>query len=550
MAAHYSPTLRGWLNYYGRFYQSACSEYSFILMPPARKTKFTNIALSVLGGVLYFSSFLSFDLFPLTWFCFVPVLYAVRDASPRRALMLGWIFGFVTNAGGFYWVIHLISEFGGVAIPISVVGFAVLCAFQGLLIGLVVALVRLGQLRLDIAPVWSLPVAIVALEFIYPLLFPSYIGNSQHHFTALAQVVDITGVLGLSAIIGFWNGAAFELLEAKTRRRRIALARLVVPLAIGALSVVYGLIRLPAVNALTARADTLTIGMVQTNVGSHNKTISPARFMREHLDMSLDLVRRRPDVDLLVWPESVYDGFILRGGSQPANRAIATLGTPTIMGALSVDDVNSDGRAEYFNSVVLMSGDGELLGSFDKVELLAFGETLPLSRLIPAVGRLFGGDWFTHGSSLRHLRLGETTLLPTVCYEDIIPSLPRRIWRKDGPADVLVNVTNDSWYGDTHEPMIHLVLASFRSIETRRALIRSTNTGISAIVDPAGRIVERTGQWTRETLVADVPLIKNGSSTIYMRFGDVIAWIASTFMLVGLIAAFRLRRGLHPPASI
>ena len=111
---------------------------------------------------------------------------------------------------------------------------------------------------------------------------------------------------------------------------------------------------------------------------------------------------------------------------------------------------------------------------------------------------------------------------------------------------MLVNVTNDSWYGNTHEPKIHLVLASFRAIESRRALIRSTNTGISAIVDPAGRIVARTGQLTRETLVADVPLIKDGSSTIYMRFGDVIAWIGLGFTLVGLIAAFRLRELVQP----
>ena len=79
-----------------------------------RKTTL-NIALCVLAGVLYFLSFLSFDLFPLTWVCFVPVLYAIRDVTPRRALLLGWIFGFVTNAGGFYWVVHLISEFGGIA---------------------------------------------------------------------------------------------------------------------------------------------------------------------------------------------------------------------------------------------------------------------------------------------------------------------------------------------------------------------------------------------------------------------------------------------------
>jgi len=515
-------------------------------VPPTRKKNLTDAGLCVLGAVLYFSSFLSFDLFPLTWICFVPVLYAVRGVTRlRRALMLGWIFGFVTNAGGFYWVIHLISEFGGAAIPVSVLGFAALCAFQGFLMALVVMLVRLGQLRLNIAPVWSLPVCIVALEFIYPLLFPSYIGNSQHRFTVLTQIVDISGVLGLSAIIGFWNGALFEVLEAKTEGRRIALPRLAVPLAIGAFSIVYGLMRLPAVDATTARAETLTVGMVQTNLGSHDKANNPAQFLREHVDMSRELVRQRPDVDLLVWPESAYDGYIVKAGPQPANQTRVALGTPTILGAVTVDDVNDDGRAEYFNSVVLMSGDGELLSSFDKVELLAFGETLPLSRLIPAIGRLGGGNWFTHGSSFRHLRLGETSLLPTVCYEDIIPSLSRRIWNNDGPADVLVNVTNDSWYGDTHEPMLHLVLASFRAIEARRALIRSTNTGISAIVDPAGRVVERTGQWTRETLVADVPLIKDGSSTIYMRFGDVIAWIALTLTLVGLIAALRLRRERH-----
>lgn len=510
---------------------------------PARTTTLKNIGLCVLGGMLYFLCFLWFDLFPLTWFCFVPVLYAVRDASLRRALMLGWLFGFVTNAGGFYWVIHLIAEFGGVPIPVAVLGFAALCAFQGFLLALVVALVRFARLRLNIAPVWSLPIGIVALEFVYPLLFPSYIGNSQFRFTALTQIVDVTGVLGLSAIIGFCNGALFELLEAKADARRIVVPRLAVPIAIGAVSIVYGLMRLPTIDEATDRAATMTVGMVQTNLGSHDKSTSHAQFMRAHVDMSLELIRQRPDVDLIVWPESVYDGYIVKPRLQPAKQAIVTLGTPTIMGALSVDDANNDGRAEYFNSIVLISGQGELLSSFDKVELLAFGESLPLSRLIPAVGRVFGGNWFTHGSSFHHLRLGDITFLPTVCYEDIIPSLPRRIWSNDGPADVLVNVTNDSWYGDTHEPMIHLVLASFRSIETRRALIRSTNTGISAIVDPAGRIVERTGQWTRETLVADVPLIKDGSSTVYMRSGDVIAWIALGFMAVGSIAAFRLRRG-------
>jgi apolipoprotein N-acyltransferase len=497
------------------------------------------LALCALGGVLYFLTFLSFDLFPLTWICFVPVLWATREASARQSLLLGWLFGFVTNAGGFYWVVHLITEFGRIHVTLAVLGFALLCAYQGLLVALVVMLVRQARVRLGIAPVWSLPVAIVALELVYPLLFPSYIGNSQFKFTALTQIVDVTGVLGLSALIGFLNGAAYELLEALVTRRRIVLARVHVVVSLVALTIVYGVIRLPKVDAITASADTIKVGIVQTNLGARYKDEAPAAFMREHITMSKALVAQHPEVELLIWPESVYHGF-LRKGTRRRSRALAAIGTPILMGTLTIDDVNEDGRAEYFNSLALISSAGEMADVYDKVELVAFGETLPLARTIPAIGEIIGGgNWFTHGSSFEHLRLNGATFLPTVCYEDIIPPVVRRIWREDGPADVLVNITNDSWYGDTAEPMIHLVLATFRSIETRRALVRSTNTGISAIVDPAGRIVQRTGQWTRETMVANVPLIKTGSTTLYMRIGDVIGYLAVVLVAWGLVVSRR-----------
>jgi apolipoprotein N-acyltransferase len=183
--------------------------------------------------------------------------------------------------------------------------------------------------------------------------------------------------------------------------------------------------------------------------------------------------------------------------------------------------------------MLLASATGDVLGIYDKIELLAFGETYPFSDMLPILGKVFGTSWFTRGTSLKHLQLNDTSFLPMICYEDILPSLVRNIWRQDGPSDVLVNITNDSWYGNTHQPMIHLVLASFRSIETRRALIRSTNTGISAIVDPAGRITHRTGQWTRETLVAEVPLIKDESVTVFMRFGNVVGWLCLALTLGG-----------------
>ena len=511
-------------------------------MPFSSRDALIPAGLCTLGGILYFLSFLSFDLFPLTWFCFVPVLWAVRDATLPRALLLGLLFGFVTNVGGFYWVVHVITEFGGQPWLVGVLGLSLLCLYQGGLVALVILLVRAAESRLRVAPAWSLPIALVAVEFTYPLLFPSYIGNSQFKFTLLTQIVDVTGMLGLSALIGLVNGAIYEVTSVVIDRRKIVWTRALVAPAVVALALLYGAVRLPQIDSITAAARTLRVGVIQTNIGSTAKGDFPEAFMREHLAMSAELAREAPDIDLFLWPESVYDGYINKREPDQVLPGFGDLSKPVITGALTIDDLNGDGRAEFFNSLVLVSTAARMTDAYDKVELLAFGETLPFSRTIPAITQMIGkGGWFTHGSAFKHLRFGDVKLLPTVCYEDIIPSHLRRIWRGDGAAAAIVNVTNDSWYGNTHEPMLHLVLASFRSIETRRPLVRATNTGISALIDPAGRLVQRTGQWNRETMVANVPLIETGATTFYMRAGDLVAYMAVLLTAVGIVLCWRQR---------
>ena len=256
--------------------------------------------------------------------------------------------------------------------------------------------------------------------------------------------------------------------------------------------------------------------------------------------MSRRLVTEHPEVDLIVWPESAYNRLLGKAQTNVAREITSGIDRPILFGVLTYSQTTDRSSAEVYNSMLLASARGEVVGAYDKIELLAFGETLPLSDVFPVIGQWIGnGAWFTRGTSLRHLRLADASFLPTICYEDILPALVRKLWRHDGPADAIVNVTNDSWYGNTHQPSIHLALASFRSIETRRALIRSTNTGISAIVDPAGRIAHRTGQWKRETLFARVPLIKDGSTTIFMRIGNVCGWVCLALTVWG----FYLSRG-------
>jgi apolipoprotein N-acyltransferase len=131
-----------------------------------------------------------------------------------------------------------------------------------------------------------------------------------------------------------------------------------------------------------------------------------------------------------------------------------------------------------------------------------------------------------------------------ICYEDIFPLHIRRLMRggREGRIpEAMINLTNDSWYGNSTEPLEHLALASFRSIETRRPLVRSTNTGISAFVDPVGRIVSRTGVWTRELLVDRIPMMSG--RTAYMILGDWLAWLCALLTAAGVVQALRLARG-------
>ncbi|HEY8540695.1 MAG TPA: apolipoprotein N-acyltransferase [Steroidobacteraceae bacterium] len=500
------------------------------------------LLLCCLSAALYFLTFLDFDLYPLIWFCFVPVLIAIRHATLTRALWLGMVFGTLTNAGGYYWVIHTIETFGNMPLPVAFLGYVLLCAYQGFLIALAMWLVRGAEQRLGVSPVWSLPVAFTALEVAYPLLFPSYIGNSQLEFTTLTQIADVTGMSGLTLLIGLVNGAVCELICSRMESRRPAWPRLAIPAAAFIATLVYGAIRLPQVEAMTANAPKITVGLVQTNIGAQDKAADPEEFVTRHRAMSKALVAERPDIDLVIWPESAYNRLLWRADRNVADEVIADLGRPLLFGALTYDPADDPRGSHIYNSLLLASSSGEVLAVYDKIELLVFGETYPFSSTLPALDRIFGTNWFTRGTSLDHLRLGDHSFLPLICYEDILPSLVRRMWRHAGPADALVNGTNDSWYGDTAQPMIHLALASFRSIETRRALIRSTNTGISAIVDPAGRIAHRTGQWTRETLVAEVPLIKDGSSTVYMKIGDVLGWTCVVLTAFGVWRGWRTRK--------
>ncbi len=500
------------------------------------------LALAALSGVLYFVGFIGFDQWYLEWVAFAPLLVALDGITTgRRAFLLSWFMGFVTHLGGYYWVVHLLQTFAYLSLPLSVLGYLLLCLAQGASFAVFGWLAWRLNRRTGLPLGWCAPVALVATEFAFPLIFPSYTANSQAWVPLLIQVVDLGGVLLLSGFIALVGGALAEVVL--SRRHGRPLPRALLATAAGALvfTVGYGALRMRQVDARDAAAPKLKTAIIQANVGAGDKHDKAAAGIQRFRDMT-DQAMALPGLGLVVWPESGYNAYV-RAGANLTGRVAKAVAVPMIIGVLRYEPVEG-GRAKVWNSVAAVAEGGEAHAFYDKVMLLVFGEYIPGYETFPGFFQWLHQKQilpylavYERGQSLSPLPVGAYRLSADVCYEDI---LPRHIRALMGPMDeagtrphAMVNVTNDSWYGPA-EPPIHLALSVFRAVEHRRWLVRSTATGISAFIDSSGRLVQRSGFETAETLVADVPMV-TGGATVYGLLGDLLGWAAlaaSVFLLV------------------
>lgn len=499
--------------------------------PPSKADRRRQLLLAALGGVLYVLSFPGVDQFYLAFIAFVPTLIAARGASVRRAVWLGAVTGFVSHLGGYYWVVHLLREFAYLPVPAAVLGWLLVCVGQGASFGVGVGLARWLNLRTGWPWAVTLAVGLTAMDFLYPLLFPSFIANTMGGWLPMMQTADLWGVLGVTALVGGINGAFADVWMARKDGRPLPIPVMATTGLLWAGALLYGYVQISRFDAKAAQAETIRVGLVQSNMGGAANHQQRAEAVRRHVRATRDL--HAQGVDLVVWPEGALSKVIDPDRSNVVQSVLQGTPQALLFGATRVD-VDRHGERLPHNSAFISDETGRVLGYYDKTKLLAFGEYIP------------GGDWFPQIYKLlpysSHFGRGKTTA-PLVydgwkfgtyiCYEDIIPRFVRQVMAPhDGERPhVMVNITNDSWYGDTTEPPIHLSLAKFRSVEHRRALVRSTNTGISALVDPSGRVVKQTGTYTEETLVGDVP--RMSGETVYQHVGDLVGYVSLGLLALG-----------------
>lgn len=519
-------------------------------MPPSLRLKIAVPWIAaIMGGILIFLGYAGFDQFYLEWIGLVPVLWAIRDQTPGRAFCIGWLAGIVMHIGGFYWAIEMFQQFAGMPWPLASLGLLLLAAANGIVFAAWAWGTRLISRNCGWNVVWVSPVLWTALEKFWPEIFPNYLGASQYKLSSLTQIADLTGILGVTFIVVYLNATLFAAVELWYEKQRFAARQLLLCAAVLAAVLVYGQVRIRAVDRQAAAADKLTLGLIQTNRGAADKRLDPEKLLSEHQEMSRELVARHP-LDLIVWPESVISiRMASREGSLPSD-LLGDTHTPTLFGGiLRIGDDTSRPHV----TAMLADGTGRIAGTYDKMVLVPFGEYIPFGETFPALYSLIPTPGrFQPGESREPLSFGKYLLSVNLCYEDIFPGQVRSLMQVGIDRripDVMINLTNDSWYGKSTEPTEHLALASFRSIEHRRALVRSTNTGISAFVDPVGRIVTRSGIWTRETLVDRVAMMQG--RTVYALLGDWLGWVCALFSLAGIGRALfaGMRRNAPQPQN-
>ena len=483
------------------------------------------------GGLLAFLGYAGFDWFFVEWISLIPILWAIRHQRPARAFFLGWIAGIIGHGGGFYWIIHMFEQFAGMPLIPSLAGLILLAAANGIIFAVWAWATRLIICKTGWSVVWVSPVIWTALEKFWPQIFPNYLGASQYKLIALTQIADITGILGVTFLIVYINSFIYAVIEKRIEKQKASGPAVVIFAVVISAVLIYGTVRIHTVDQDVAAAEKLKVGLVQINRGAGEKHEDRTRFLREHLEMSGKLLASNK-LDLLVWPENVFTFEIeSREGSIPPFIS-SYLDTPLLSGTIL--RILQKDEPRYYNSAVMTDRNGKITGTYDKTVLVPFGEYIPLGETFPWLY-----SWspyssrFWSGKNTEPMSLGSHPVSVNICYEDIFPGHVRLLMeggRDHRVPEAMINLTDDSWYGDTVEPMEHLVLASFRAIEHRRSLVRSTTTGISAIVDPVGRLDHRTGQWTRETLVGLIPMMKG--RTIYALMGDWMGWLCAFIALI------------------
>ncbi len=511
------------------------------------------------------------------------------------AFFLGWLVGVATLFVGFNWLTYTIDTFSGkafadwLAYPI----FILFCIVFSLKFPITHLFVKIVDKNTRIPILVSFPLILTGVEFVIITiggeLFPFFFGNLMYKDIFAMQIAEFTGVSGLTFIMGLSSALIFTIIAyffprfTKTKRMKSSFPYLSVAIAFFIILGIhlFGYLRILTIKDIEKELDDIKIGFIQPNTTMPTEDFknSPSYkdkkeddtnityFRRKCLQLTLEILRKEPDVKLIIWPESSLPNFIFKD-PKTANEikyktAIQDLVIGNVLNTknngiyLYISDYDYDikedenGKQEelVYNNTDLISPDGELVDSYRKIYLLAFGEYNPFrgtifENIIPKGTSMAN---FTQGKEIKTLKFGKWRFAPQICYEIIIPYFTRLFANLD--ADFIINTTNDRWFGISRASQQHLILGIPRTIENRMYMIRTSNSGVSAVISATGEFVPfksknddntiLNGVFEQDYMVANIKPIN--INTFYKLYGDIFGYIVAFASAIMILASIIYR---------
>ena len=497
---------------------------------------YRNICLFILSSILIILAFPKPEISGLIWVALVPLFFALEHQTPKQALLMGFILGFLVSLGAFHWVLYTLQVFGGLPLWVALPIFFIFCSFCNIHLALFSYLLK--RFPIHLPPLFWIPALYAVLEFLTPQIFHWYLGACLYKKLWLIQFADITGIHGVSFLVVTVNIFIYELIRwIKKDTEVFPTASLAITVSLLLLAGIYSAFQLQDLRELMTKSPSIRAALIQTNVGNLEKlqgfqgiqqAIQKARDINETLVLK---AAKEKNIDLIVLPETSVPGFFT--ADHPTHREImfnlaSKASVPIFFGGYNKE------RDKTYNSAFLISNFFQILGSYDKIKLLIFGEYFPFTSVLPFLKNIIPpsiGD-FSKGEAMTPLSFTKDfKLVPLICFEGIFPDFVRRFVKKGGRF--IITVTNDSWFGKTFCPYQHLMLHVWRTIENRTPMFRCANTGISAFIDLTGKIQSQTKIFKEEILVDKVSIINQ--RTFYTLYGNVFL-----YGLMGLLALFAL----------
>ena len=519
-------------------------------MTPATKQSalsLRNLFQAILSGLLLTASFPPGKFSFLAWIALIPLLVSIQDKAPRSAFKLGFIAGFFHFITLMYWIIVVLKQYGNLPLAVSLLALLLLSLFLALYPGLFSCFTC--QMNRGPFSIFFMAAFWVSLEYARAHLVTGFpwclLGYSQYEHLAVIQIADLFGIYGVSFLIVLVNGLIFQSFFRKkgTKRTFLKWAWLfMVLLTAGTLT--YGFHQVTQKRTQAETAPQINAAVVQANIDQSVKwkPSVQSQTLQTYFRLSRSVADSKPA--LIVWPETALPFFYQDApGFSPKMRDLSNeLGAALLFGSPAYKRINR--KIRYYNRAYMITPDISITQYYDKRHLVPFGEYVPLKQYLPFINHLVqAAGNFAQGDRQDPLKDNDLSLGVLICFEAIFPELARDLSREG--ANLLVNITNDAWFGATSAPYQHLSMAVFRSVETGLPMIRAANTGFSAFIGSDGAILSRSNLFVEAVLDQSIP-VSPATPTFYTRFGDLFAGGLVLISLLKLLYTFRKRVKKRP----